>query len=66
MRHKDYGFVPEGALDAVLEDMLRSVVVDGREGVVEQHDIAAKVGTARKVKTLALSTRQVDATQTSL
>ena len=66
MGHKNHCFVLERVLDAVLEDVLGSMVVDGREGVVKKHDIATKVGTAGQVEALTLTTREVDPAQTSL
>ncbi len=61
---QDGGLVSKDTLDAVLKDVLGGVVVDGREGVVEQHEVAVKVGATGEVETLALATRQVDTTET--
>ena len=66
MGHKDHGLVPERSLDAVLEDVLSSVVVHGRQRIVQEHDIATKIGAAGEVEALALTTGQIDSAQTSL
>ena len=42
------------------------MVVQSRQGIVQQHDITTKVSSTSQVQTLALTTRQVDTTQTSL
>ena len=64
--HQDGGLLAEQAPDAVLKDVLRGVVVDGRQGVVQQDQVAAAVGSARQVEALALATGQVDAAQAGL
>ena len=64
--HKHHSLVAEGVLDAVLKDVLGCVVVNGREGIVQQHQVATEVGTAGQVEALTLTSRQVDSAQTSL
>ncbi len=60
------GLVAEDAPDAVLKDVVRGVVVHGRQSVVQQHQVAAKVGGAGQVQALALAAGQVDAAQAGL
>ena len=50
----------------MLEDVVRRVVVDRRQRVVEQHEVAAVVRRARDVEALALAARKVDAAQAGL
>jgi hypothetical protein len=38
------GLVPEEPLDAAVKDVLGGVVVDGRQGVVEEDEVTAEVG----------------------
>lgn len=66
MRHEDGRLVAEDAAHAVLEDVVRRVVVDRRQRVVEQHEVAAVVRRARDVEALALAARKVDAAQAGL
>jgi len=66
VRDEHDGLVGGVLLEAVFKDVLRRVVVDRGQGVVEQVDVAVEVGRAGEVEALALATRQVNATQTSL
>mmetsp|Transcript_4064 Transcript_4064/g.8813 ORF Transcript_4064/g.8813 Transcript_4064/m.8813 type:complete len:286 (-) Transcript_4064:1234-2091(-) len=62
----DDSLVLEHALDAVVEDVQRSMLVHSTERVVQQHDVSGVVGGPRQANTLPLTTRQVDATQPTL
>ena len=66
MRHQHGGLVAEHAAHAVLKDVVGGVVVHSRQGVVQQHQVAVKVGAAGQVEALALAARQVDAAQARL
>ncbi len=59
VRDEDGGLASKQALDAVVKDVVGSVVVHSRQGVVQQHQVAVGVGAAGKVDALALATRQV-------
>jgi hypothetical protein len=60
------GLFTHGVLQQVIEDLVGSVVVQGRQGIIQQHDITTKVSSTGQVQALALTTRQVDTTQASL
>mmetsp|Transcript_13475 Transcript_13475/g.33014 ORF Transcript_13475/g.33014 Transcript_13475/m.33014 type:complete len:265 (-) Transcript_13475:1342-2136(-) len=57
--------VAQHAADAMLEDVDGGVLVHGRQGVVQQHQLRVVVGGARQAHALALATGQVDAALTS-
>ncbi len=61
VRDEHDGLVAEQALDAVVEDVVRRVVVHGRQRVVQQHQVALGVGAAGQVDALPLAAAEVDA-----
>ena len=60
MGDENDSLVAEHALDQVVKDVLRGVVVHSRQGVVQQHCLGIEVGSTGKVQALALASGQVD------
>ena len=66
MCHKHHCLLCKHLLDALVKDVVGRVVVDGREGVVKEDQVATKIGTPGQVQALPLPTREVDATEARL
>jgi hypothetical protein len=61
MCNQDDGLVRQRVNQQVVKDVVRCVVVDRRQRVVKQEELAVEVGSAGQVQALALAARQVDA-----
>jgi hypothetical protein len=53
--HKHHCLLQQEPLDALVKDVLGSVLVHSRERVVQQHQLSIMVGCPRKAHTLALA-----------